>query len=302
MECEKDVLHLQKKLEKIMKEGSGQEQVLDYLKALKDLPVNLATLTSTRIGMTVNSIRKKSYNEEVNNLTKVLIKKWKKFIPANPKESSKSETKAPEKMSEMKEKHTTTKESPDNKEKRGSTSTGGAVPVSFPALPSTTTDSVRLKCRELLCIAIKGDGLPVDGGADPDFLADRLEQHIYDEFKNTDMKYKNRIRSRVANLKDSRNPLRLNFLCGEISPARLAVMTSEEMASDEMKRMRSNFTKEGIDKAQLATVQGTQTDLLRCGKCGKRNCTYNQIQTRSADEPMTTFVLCNECGNRWKFC
>lgn len=23
---------------------------------------------------------------------------------------------------------------------------------------------------------------------------------------------------------------------------------------------------------------------------------------RSADEPMTTFVLCNECGKRWKFC
>ena len=55
--------------------------MLDYLKALKDLPVNLDVLTSTRIGMTVNSIRKKSYNEEVNNLTKVIIKKWKKFIP-----------------------------------------------------------------------------------------------------------------------------------------------------------------------------------------------------------------------------
>lgn len=27
-----------------------------------------------------------------------------------------------------------------------------------------------------------------------------------------------------------------------------------------------------------------------------------QVQTRSADEPMTTFVLCNECGNRWKVC
>ena len=25
-----------------------------------------------------------------------------------------------------------------------------------------------------------------------------------------------------------------------------------------------------------------------------------QVQTRSADEPMTTFVVCNECGNRWK--
>lgn len=25
-----------------------------------------------------------------------------------------------------------------------------------------------------------------------------------------------------------------------------------------------------------------------------------QVQTRSADEPMTTFVFCNGCGNRWK--
>ena len=26
------------------------------------------------------------------------------------------------------------------------------------------------------------------------------------------------------------------------------------------------------------------------------------LLSRSADEPMTTFVLCNECGKRWKFC
>lgn len=26
----------------------------------------------------------------------------------------------------------------------------------------------------------------------------------------------------------------------------------------------------------------------------------SQVQTRSSDEPMTTFVVCNECGNRWK--
>lgn len=49
------------------------------------------------------------------------------------------------------------------------------------------------------------------------------------------------------------------------------------MASDDMKDMRNKFTKEGINNAQLATVQGTQTDLLKCGKCGKRNCTYNQV-------------------------
>ena len=102
------------------------------------------------------------------------------------------------------------------------------------------------------------------------------------------------------------------------------------MASDKMKEMRKEYTKQAIDDHQLATTSGTKTDLLKCGRCLKRNCTYNQVstviitqihlyifkqlspnieltviimlqvQTRSADEPMTTFVYCNECGHRWK--
>tara|TARA_Y100000816_G_C26087002_1_gene573770 strand:- start:1177 stop:1683 length:507 start_codon:yes stop_codon:yes gene_type:complete len=38
-----------------------------------------------------------------------------------------------------------------------------------------------------------------------------------------------------------------------------------------------------------------------CKRCNKNNCSYYQLQTRSADEPMTTFVSCNECGKKWKF-
>ena len=52
------------------------------------------------------------------------------------------------------------------------------------------------------------------------------------------------------------------------------------MASDDIKQQRQKFVKEGIDGSRLASVEGTKTDLLKCGKCGKRNCTYNQIQTR----------------------
>jgi transcription elongation factor S-II len=44
------------------------------------------------------------------------------------------------------------------------------------------------------------------------------------------------------------------------------------------------------------------TDIFKCGKCRQFNCTYFQMQTRSADEPMTTFVTCLNCSNRWKFC
>ena len=78
-------------------------------------------------------------------------------------------------------------------------------------------------------------------------------------------------------------------------------MKPEEMASDEVKKQREAYIKEGIDASRLATIQGTKSSDLKCGKCGLRNCTYNQLQTRSADEPMTTFVMCNECGNRYTF-
>lgn len=42
------------------------------------------------------------------------------------------------------------------------------------------------------------------------------------------------------------------------------------------------------------------TDNFTCGKCKSNKCTYYQLQTRSADEPMTTFVTCLNCGSRWK--
>ena len=32
----------------------------------------------------------------------------------------------------------------------------------------------------------------------------------------------------------------------------------------------------------------------------KKKCTYYQLQTRSADEPMTTFITCLNCNNKWK--
>ena len=43
------------------------------------------------------------------------------------------------------------------------------------------------------------------------------------------------------------------------------------------------------------------TDTYECRKCKQRKCHVWQQQTRSADEPMTTFVTCVVCGNHWKF-
>lgn len=133
-------------------------------------------------------------------------------------------------------------------------------------------------------------------------IANRCEDVIFTEFNNTEAKYKNRVRSRVLNLKDTRNPeLRRSVRLGLITPDRLAVMVADEMASDELKNLRAKFTKESIDDHQMARTQGAKTSLLTCGKCKKNNCSFSEMQTRSADEPMTTFAYCLECGNRWRF-
>ena len=55
------------------------------------------------------------------------------------------------------------------------------------------------------------------------------------------------------------------------------------------------------DKA-LYSRKTTASTQMYCSACKKKtNCDYYQMQTRSADEPMTTFVTCLECDKRWKF-
>jgi len=52
-----------------------------------------------------------------------------------------------------------------------------------------------------------------------------------------------------------------------------------------------------------SAYEDTQTSMAKdiiCGKCKKNRITYYELQTRSADEPMTCFYRCLTCGNRWK--
>ena len=45
---------------------------------------------------------------------------------------------------------------------------------------------------------------------------------------------------------------------------------------------------------------GITTDQFTCRVCKKSKCTFVQVQTRSADEPITTFVTCIMCGHGWR--
>lgn len=222
MSVETEVMDIQKKLAKMSSpDGSGQEQALDLLKVLQSLNIDLNILTKTRIGMTVNELRKSSKDDEVIALAKTLIKNWKKFLTptaAPGKESASATNSAPKPSTKSSSTNGSSKKTDakkDEREKeRSSGSSGGSniKQTSFPAT-STMNDAVRLKCREMLANAIKAHGEVPEGCASAEELADELEECIYAEFNNTDMRYKNRVRSRMANLKDAKNPaLRSNFV------------------------------------------------------------------------------------------
>lgn len=59
-----------------------------------------------------------------------------------------------------------------------------------------------------------------------------------------------------------------------------------------------------IKKKKVADVLGQDWSnaskiAALCPKCSHKLAAYFQIQIRSADEPMTTFYKCMECGNQW---
>ena len=74
------------------------------------------------------------------------------------------------------------------------------------------------------------------------------------------------------------------------------------MASNEVKAKKEEATAKALHDNFLAKSQGVVTDTIKCGKCGGKKTEYTQRQTRSADEPMTTFCTCLICGHRWRFC
>jgi len=107
--------------------------------------------------------------------------------------------------------------------------------------------------------------------------------------------YLDRLRSIMTNLKGE---ILENIKEGSIKPHIVAFMTHQELCNEKWAPLIEAKSKR--DKNKFETNISAATDTFTCRKCKGNQCTYYQMQTRSADEPMTTFVTCLLCSARWK--
>lgn len=114
-------------------------------------------------------------------------------------------------------------------------------------------------------------------------------------------RYTTKILSIEYNLRHPHNPkFRRLLLDGEIDPRRVCTMKPFEIFPELWEPVFERIASKQLRKQLTHDVETMPDGALQCKKCKSRKTTYTQLQTRSADEPITTFALCMMCGRRWK--
>lgn len=306
---------------------SACDEVMRILDKLEPISMNRDILKQTKIGVMMTAVKKGFC--AVNNMAIVtkadeLIKKWKEALATNEQKASSNDDRPSDRGSPS------TAKKPRRSEERGglakTESTGayleknedsddeyerGSLHKEYKG--PLTGDAMRDKARTFLWKAMV-TGVPFSQArlmkeSQVCDIAAEIESVLHREYiikgENSVRDYNLQLKTIKWNLSDLKNPeLNSKLYVGKITPEEIARMQSREMASDAKQKEREKHKQESLEACQsdwdlrnLIQKDGQFT----CGKCKTNKTTYYQMQTRSADEPMTTFVRCLNCGNRWKF-
>lgn len=324
-----------------------QDRCLDALKALAKLPVSTKILADTQAGKRVRSLSKNA-NSGIAEAANAVVKSWKDVVRRescgsaglSASQRTGSESALPRSGSEpqIQQLSPAAGQAPAERANSGavpsSQSQGTSQGASLADIPCTG-DHRRDKVRSDYATALQTALAEGAEGGDPVRLAVLIEEALMAMFKGATPAYGQKARSLSFNLKDPTNPdLRRKVIEGVISPDVLIKLPPEELASDAKRAQNQSIREKKLFDSAPSSVKQATTDAFQCGKCKKRECTYYQMQTRSADEPMTTvsaknfivhgrtcdnvgsraslrrhalrlflqFVTCTNCNNKWKFC
>lgn len=100
------------------------------------------------------------------------------------------------------------------------------------------------------------------------------------------------------NIEPDESNVRSKLVKGDLEPYALAFMKPHELVPSKWEEYIDKKHKK--DDNICNNKQIAKTDQFKCGKCKKRECSYYELQVRSADESSTIFVTCLNCSHRWR--
>jgi len=288
-----------KKLVKQLQTASNNEDITSILRTLKkDFKVNEAILRESKAGLAVGKLRTHA-SKDVSDLAKEIVKQWKTEVE-QAKAAAGGAGKPAVGVNTAVRKASVVSTGPATPKTPNGPSSNTRTMKSDGVSSGFTGDKTRDKCIELVY-----DAIASDSGAPADLLLEKakaIEAAVFHDIGGTSNPYPTKMRSLFVNLKDKNNPgLREAVASGEIPVERFVKMTSQDMASEERKKADEAIKQQNLHNALGAEEQEAETSAFQCSRCKQRKCRYRQAQTRSADEPMTTFVTCVNCNHRWKF-
>lgn len=119
------------------------------------------------------------------------------------------------------------------------------------------------------------------------------------KFKET---YINKSVSVISNL-DPKNYLNNNYILNivqkkKIKPHEVPYLKNEDIFPEKWNNIKNSLQKK--EEGVKSNKNVSKTDQFKCGKCKKRECSYYELQIRSADESATLFITCLNCGSKWR--
>ena len=160
-------------------------------------------------------------------------------------------------------------------------------------------DTFRLNIRKKLCEILDNEknSSNLEKGIFNYTLKEADQRKVIKKWDNKQFVqiYLSHLRSIIKNLNKE---IIDNINNGVYKPHQVAFMTHQELNPEKWTEMI--IAKSKRDKNKFEVNIAAATDTFTCRKCKQNQCTYYQMQTRSADEPVTTFCQCILCGNRWK--
>lgn len=300
-----DVKEIELKSKALTKAATSNEPSANIIALLKDLQKGVRPtedlLRSTRVGIIVNKL-KQHKSPDVARLSSEIVSKWRNEV--NKQKASGSPA-ASQRASGSPRPATNGAASP-----AAGTPSDKTSKLSVPPDKRTwKADGVDInhtsnKVRDS-CIGLMYDGLCLHSTETPRAVLQKavaVEAATYTYLgPETKEQYRTKIRSLYQNLKNKSNPtLRVRVLTNEVTPDEFVRLSHDELKSAEQREQERRIQKENMDKAMVAQAERSISTSLQCGKCGQRKVTYTEAQTRSADEPMTLFCTCMNCGKSWK--